>query len=927
MDQFGSRKSPFWSDALETSAMDTSSSGFNPSEFLIPGWKGDGLISPAAITIKTSLSNLTIDAQALFKKSCATSKSMKLQTYNEFLKYAEVLKLDLSLISHQNDFWLHAQDESSPLKKHLDHFIKLYAFRAVSIYLFRIKFILDLAKELNISIAEDNLFNPLSFLGKIFKKDSSTELVCESLQINEYSWYRPTLEYKESLLKIKTAFESVTLTEIIKIISTPKDDQLSSKYDYSHSISHRSFGLLINELLIKMPVWLKPESKSKNLSQQKVCILPSTINTKFCGNHIAAMALSHWLAQDSNVKISQWNNLICPEFEGSEFFDGQFLKICQELQFLSFLTRVAIEHKYEIVPFICKIMKDKYRTSPEDLAEQQVSLFNIESGIAETLYSRIVLNLSDLPKSNPHHYVVNQLLGRKNQLKKDGVIVLLTNQKLFVPSHSERVELLLKDFKIEASFNLEELKGKGEIANFIYILSKRPVNQVNNKHLFEVKTVLKESCLSFEMKGNLSQFNKFLKLVEEFQTFTRTKNAITTPLYASEIDHEINFEFHQDAIIEGKLISSVSTKDNGHIPHPRFFNNLMKSCTSLETFFNIEMLAPEELYSVKSNLANELLGLKTSPEKKYPLLLIINQSDALNVKIELTSSDSFRAKVEKYGTATFQYFGLTPKSLSLNLNVFREYFNSSIGNQIIQLHLNDGPTKLKAKLKSLLIPIFFANTHFMPHEANKLFAVLELEESKLRKLHPMELLEEFGKAKSAFARYADLYPWHILGLLANFKIHLTSNFDEFDNPKLNSSIFSNPLIANELVRLKTQSVYPSNSEVFIDYKIKTHQELQLPLQSFVVKADEELSILSLKYQDRDVIQFHTTDIMNQFIKFILQRAVGAKISDILMNLKVPSIADLEKVTTHFSEIKNAKENVLRETEELISTVLRNQISR
>jgi len=61
-----------------------------------------------------------------------------------------------------------------------------------------------------------------------------------------------------------------------------------------------------------------------------------------------------------------------------------------------------------------------------------------------------------------------------------------------------------------------------------------------------------------------------------------------------------------------------------------------------------------------------------------------------------------------------------------------------------------------------------------------------------------------------------------------------------------------------------------------------------------VKADDELSILSLKYQERDVIQFHTTDIMNQFIKFILQRAIGAKISDILMNLKVPCISDLEK---------------------------------
>ena len=204
-------------------------------------------------------------------------------------------------------------------------------------------------------MTEDTLLNPLSFLSKIFKKDSSTELNCESLQINQFSWYRPSSEFKESLLKLKEAFENVTLTELIKLISTPKDDQIYSIRNYSHSLSHLSFGLLVNELLIKFPGWLKPEAKHKPINTQKVCLLPKTINTRFIGNHVSSFALSHWLAQDTNIKISQWNNLICPEFEGSEFIDGQFLKICQELQFLSFLTRIAVEHKYEIVPFICKI--------------------------------------------------------------------------------------------------------------------------------------------------------------------------------------------------------------------------------------------------------------------------------------------------------------------------------------------------------------------------------------------------------------------------------------------------------------------------------------------------------------------------------------------------------------------------------------------
>ena len=110
---------------------------------------------------------------------------MKLQTYNEFMHFADYANIDKSLFALQNDFWLHMQDETSPLKKNLDDFVKIHCFRAVAIYLFRIKFILDFAKEQNLIITEDILLNPLSFLSKIFKKDSSTELLCESLQVNQ----------------------------------------------------------------------------------------------------------------------------------------------------------------------------------------------------------------------------------------------------------------------------------------------------------------------------------------------------------------------------------------------------------------------------------------------------------------------------------------------------------------------------------------------------------------------------------------------------------------------------------------------------------------------------------------------------------------------------------------------------------------------
>lgn len=915
-------------DEIE-SAKGFAHSHFNPSAFFIPGWKGEGLITPSAIVIKNSLNNLSIDAHALFKNSCSNNKSMKLQAYNEFMQFADYAKIDKELLGLQNDFWVHLQDETSPLKKHLDTFVKIHCFRAVAIYLFRIKFIMDLAKEQNLTLTEDILLNPISFLGKIFKKDSSTELLCDSLQINQFSWYRPSSEYKESLSKLQEAFENITLTELIKLISTPKDDQFYSIRNYSHSLSHLSFGLLLNELIIKFPTWLNTEGKSQSFNPKKVCLMPKTINTKIVGNHVSSFALSHWLAQETNIKISQWNNLICPDFEGVEFIDGPFLKICQELQFLSFLTRVAVEHKYEIIPFICKIMREKYQHSPEENADyHQASFLNLGNNVApHTLYSRVVLNLTDLPKTNPHHFLIQQILAQKNVIKKNGMIFVFTNQKLFVPSHSERVEQLLKEFKVEASFNLEDLKGKGEIAHFIYIFTKRPNKTIANKHLFELNKSVKEPCLSFEWRGNLSRFNKFNKLVDELQHFIRNKNPVTTPMYFNELEKDISFEFHQDAIIEGKLVSSVSSKENGHLPHPSFFKNLTKSCTSLETYFHIELISQEDYLNAKKNIASELLGLKMGPEKQYPLLLIINQTDPMNVKVELTTTDSYRAKVEQYGTAFFHYFGMVPKSQVINLNVFREFFTSTLGNQIIQLQLSDGPAKLKAKLKSLLIPTFFAKTQMMPEEIKNQFGLLDFDARELKSHHPDELKDLFLKIQSSFFDYAELYPWHLLGLLSHFKLQLQSIIEDFQANKANDLNFNNPLITEALVKLKTYTIYPNNPDIFIDYKIKTHLELQLPLTSVQIKTENEDSLLVFKHHDREIIHLHSSMAMNHFIKFILQNAIGVKIADLLLNLRVPSLKELEVVTANSEKIKAAKMYLLLETEDLIANLLRSQISK
>ena len=107
--------------------------------------------------------------------------------------------------------------------------------------------------------------------------------------------------------------------------------------------------------------------------------------------------------------------------------------------------------------------------------------------------------------------------------------------------------------------------------------------------------------------------------------------------------------------------------------------------------------------------------------------------------MELISGDSYKAEVEKYGTAFFQYFGLMPKRPDLNINVFREYFKSDIGHQILQISLNGGLTKVKSKLRALLIPKFFFENSQFPEGFLDQFNVLKTSKEDILETHPNDL--------------------------------------------------------------------------------------------------------------------------------------------------------------------------------------------
>ena len=892
---------------------------FSPENFLVPGWKGEGLLSRTGILIQKAHKELIEDAKLQFNEIINRNTTYQKTVFIKFERYLEFKGVTNHFLDNSIKF---SKFISSKYREDEDvnSFIDIYAFRSISIYLYKARFLLSLAKKLEISFEKIDLHNPNSFLSRIFKTGSSTELNCESFKIHEYSWYRPSPDTSESVADLKKNLLSVSTTEMIKIATYDLKE-----VEYSHSYSHKSFGLFVNNLLIKFPLWLKNEKDSRTSAYDQMfgAKKPSsleTLTTKFEGNNLSSLGLSHWMAQENNV-IENWDQVICPEFNGNEFSHGKFARICQEIHFLTFLVDLSTYQGHEVLTLICNVMNDKYLKSAAN-ETGQMSLLNSDLKSAHKVFDRIVLNLTTLPKKNPHHYFLGQVNNQLKELDKNGYLYVFSNQKLFVPSHSEKIEQLLKDTKVEAIFNLDQLVGRGEIANYLYIFKKR---KVSSDQLFfnPVKTSEKESCLSFRWSGDLDRFNKFDSLVSEFSTFMSTKSSVSTPVYQAEPMENISFDFHQDAILDGLLLSSTSN-DTNNITHPSFFKNLTKACVPFDHFFQIETLSGDYSSSKKTSLTSDLLGISVRSEERFPLLLIVNYTNSKDIKLELTTSDVYQAKLEQYGMAYFQYFGIIPKRSDINLNVFREYFNTQLGKQIIQLFLNGGYTKIKAKLRSLLIPSFFLETAQIPDTVLRSFELFNNSSKEILNSHPETFNNDFKMTSGFLEGVEAKYPWHTMGMLSHFKMNLQNSLDKLE--KTPAEIFKNPFIVEQLIKTPSVNIYPRSEDIFINTPLTNPSDIHSELTRVESHLAADNSYIKLFSNEILIVEFFSGELLTQFGNFILESAIGMPISTILQNLKMPKANDLQLIINNHSELTNTISNIENICNTRIQSILTNNIN-
>ncbi len=874
------------------------------SNFFVNGWSGDSLQTKNASELSTALNIFSEDVRSQLNGHMF-NRTLKQEIYNEFLSFCEFKAVSNSNFSNYDEFWDELFNEHSPEAQILKHFVDIYSFRVSVIYFFKIRFLNHLSTKAGLKLDQYNLINPNAFIIQTFKKTSSSELVTKAFQSNRYNWFRPNANLMHKVSQLSGITNDLSISEIVKTISK-KTEAILLKKQYSHVFSHRNFGLFINSLLINYSNWFYSTQKG---SLPKSIISENNlevISCKFAGHYLESMSLSHWLGQENNLYI-KWKQLLCPDFKGSQFETGQYLKLLNELQFLTFNIQIASKQQYDIIPFLCSTMRS-YRKNKKANSIVQRSFFQEESQQSST-YDRIVLNLSDTPKNNPYFYLMNEINGQLKSLKDDGKIFLLCNKNIFIPSQKEKIKSLLEKFKFETCFVLEQVKGKGEIPNYIFVFSKS-----NEQETFD--NSLRYSFPTFRLSGDLNTFYDFSKLTSELQSFFRNNLFEIPPYYQKEINNQLKIEFYTDALLDGRFVSSM-TKDSSQVTHPKFFSNLIKSCTRFDRLFDIYPLSNEK---ENANKAGEFFD--SIPLYQFALVAIVDYRLTDKTKVEIVPYKSFKSKTIEYGMARCQYFGLNPRISNLNLNIFRDYFNSSLGQQVIDLTFTGNYTKFKSKISALLFPAMFIDSKAIPESLAKAFDVLTYDEKKLEEIPPKDLAKKFV-AIEAFMRTSFVnYPRDIMSLLTKFRVSIL-NLSDSTFCDLSPSLFSNPRIKEQLMKLDLHPLFPNNHDVFSEFHFRNKNELikNLTTSKHIEKfsAGEILHGLELYSEETKLLTFYGKKTIILFLNIMIQYLYGRSISSVLQSIQIPDASELEQILEKFNSANENYTDLLQKVEQLISS--------
>ena len=862
-------------------------------QYFVPGWHGESLISKNVKDFKCLLEQLKRDAKEALLKKPFPKKHIQ-SFFDEFIAFAEFMNEPSCHISSSQQLWAELKNENSEYQALLNVFTDILSYRIAAIFILKARFIVTLNQKNKTKIKIKDIVYPTSYLNRIFKSASSTELKSKAFEQSIYSWYRPSEAINLGLQNFCCYGHELSITDIVKTISIESENILLTKADYSHTLSHKHFGLFLNNLLINFPIWIESLKKQNN---KGFCTLNNLeiISCKYVGDFLESLSLSHWLAQEEN-RHEKWDQILCPDFVDTSFQHGIFTSIVNELQFLSFLTEISLDQGWDPKNYISSVINSHLYNRIEMPGRQRL-LPASESIEHEHTYDRLIINLNHYPKNNPHHYIFNQLNKQLSSLKEDGFLYLFSKKKLFISSQKNKIESLLVDLKLEGIFNLEEIKGKGEIGNYLYIFRRR------NNIIAEYNQ--KNTCYFFRISAELDTFQSFFKITNLTQNFFVSNLKDAPPLYQKYLE-TFKFEFYQDAIVNGQLIHS-STKDTKNITHPYFFERLMKICQPLDYFYNIKEVKFNESQAIEEG---SLFSFSSSFDPELaPLCFVVDKRKKDNIQVKLVESDQLESISYEYGHVLCSYFYASPKWNNLNNHTMAHFFKSNIGQQIIHLTFSNDLRKSKGNLKKLLIPSFFAHSPEIPRHIREGLGYFFQPAEALLAIHPSELLKDYNQTLEMLRNLAEKYPADVLALLAKFKLNLRKCIDILGiNEKKTSVSYSNPLFKTPLVLAKKYPIFPDNEDIYIEFNSDSKKDIYSTLSRVKKVKSEEQCLIELYSEDLKVLSLYSEDAMINFLDFLISSMKGFPISQIVQSIEVPRLSDLKSIFESYqAQVKSFEE--------------------
>lgn len=881
---------------------------FSPLNCFTPGWKGESLTTRNVIRFEKLLSEVQADIMNELVKTKDFTRTIKLSLYNEFLSYAESSGLHFDKMDELGKFWSFLSPEKLEEEPELLAFFSTYTGRVATITFLKLRFISSLLDQCGLELTDKALLYPTGFLSQIFKKGSQSELKSRALESNLYSWYRPNEKMKEVMKELLIVSRSLSITEIIKNVSQKTQISQDQNKVYSHALSHLSFGLFMNSLQINFPYWVDAvEGKSlpTGMPEQE-----HIISCKYNGDYLESLSLSHWLAQENNAHF-RWDEMLCPDFKGREFVSGTFTKICNELQFLTFLVNKASNQGEKPIEYICRIMGSHYRNRKG--SSQKESFFLDESNPFYTsTYDRVVLNLCQFPKNNPQHFLMAKIQEQVEFLKPNGFMFVLSSKKLFVPSLRERLEPILKELKTEAIFDLENVKGKGELGSYIYVFRK------TREHVGE-----RQICSYFRISADLDSMRDLAPLTEHLRSFYLAHLSEVPPMAQLDFPDSFRVEFFQEAVVNGMLIHSTN-EDSSQITHPAYFKGLLDNCVPLDTLFDIRVLDVNERSHRENNFN---LGL----EKDVAYFLVVDfRRGAVN--LELHPMSTLRSIHSEYGQTLCSYFQIQPKIPGLNPNILRNYFSTTVGKQVAHLTFSGGHSLVKGSLSKFFVPKFLTQTESFPANLEAGFAVLELSEEKLLETTPAQLVQSYKHidqiTRGLFPRYA----CEILSRLSTFEGRLQNLVWKMDDGRMGPKIsWANPVIQAQLLQKPTRAIMPENEDVYIEFvEGTTPSDLHLPLSVAETRTthDGEVKIhyIELISNGKVIVRMHADESLVLFIHYLLSHAKDVPISKLLRAVHVPYAQDLALIIEKSASMKTQYDELLSAVQNSIRDAMRLQVT-